>query len=167
MKQQIHQPDWSFIQNGATNLFLRPEVMEDAVEKVKRQGYRVYRFDCATDAQFVREMTRNLAWEKHFGYRPDAIGLDSFNDALRYEPFESTDRAVLVLSRFTGFWKRDKARGWDVLDILECASRDYLLWGKRILVFVQVSNPKFQAQGLGGRDARWNPREWLLKDRGL
>jgi len=40
-------------------------------------------------------------------------------------------------------------------------------FGRRFLYLVQSNNPELHFGPVGGLEPRWNPQEWLDKDRGL
>jgi hypothetical protein len=54
-----------------------------------------------------------------------------------------------------------------VLDLLEHHSREFLLFAKRLVVLVQTDDNRFAPLPLGGRTPRWNPAEWMNKNREL
>jgi hypothetical protein len=161
------EADWPFLQKGPTTLFKSHKFLEDAVSSLTGAGYAVHHIDCSTDDKCLRSLSENLRWKHQFGYEPEKLNLDALNDAVRGEPFASSDRAVIVFNQFQGFWNRDKSTAFHVLDIFASASRNYLIFGKRLLSFVKVSNPNFHIDALGASPANWNSREWLHKDRGL
>lgn len=167
MKDITAEADWRFLQNGPTTLFKSQKFLEVAVSSLTVAGYAVHHIDCSRDDKLLRSLSENLRWKHQFGYEPEKLNLDALNDAVSGEPFDSSDRAVIVFNQFQGFWKRDKSTAFRVLDIFASASRDYLIFGKRLLSFVKVSNPKFHIDALGATPANWNSREWLNKDRGL
>jgi len=159
--------DWPFLQNGPTTLFKSQKVLEDATTRLKSSGYAVHHIDCSNDDKLLCSFIETLRWRHQFGYVPETLILNALNDAVRDEPFETSDKAVMVFDQFQGFWKRDKSTAFHVLDIFASASRDYLIFGKRLLSFVKVSNSAFKIDALGATPANWNDREWLNKDRGL
>ena len=54
-----------------------------------------------------------------------------------------------------------------VLDVLAHASRDNLLFGRRLLVLLHSHDPRIQFELVGCMSVSWNPREWLNSTRGL
>ncbi len=159
--------DWPFFRCSPTTLFLKPENMLQAIQTLEKTEYHVCHIDCSSDASFLASVVRELKWEAQFGYCPDVLNLDALNDAVRSEPFDTADDTVVVLNDFQKLWDREERQGFHVLDIFTCASRDYLLYGKRLLTFVHVSNPRFETPQLGSLPAWWNAREWFHKDRGI
>ena len=52
-----------------------------------------------------------------------------------------------------------------ILDMLEYAARDHLLWSCALIVLVQTDDPAYECEPIGGRRANWNGREWFATDR--
>ena len=167
MNDITNQIDWPFLQNGPTTLFKSQKILDEAVSNLKGMGYVVHHIDCSRDDKFLSSLIDSLRWQQQFGYVPKSLNLNALNDAVRGEPFDTSDYAVMVFDQFQGFWKRDKATAFQILDIFASASRDYLIFGKRLLSFVKTSNPSFHIDALGATPANWNSREWLNKDREL
>ena len=167
MNDITSKPDWHFMQNGPTTLFKSQKLFEDATEDMRDLGYLILNIDCETDEKVLASFVDGLHWQNQFGYRPEELNLDALNDAVRGEPFDSCDRAVVAFDHFQGFWKRDQDTAFAVLDIFASASRSYLIFGKRLLSFIKVSDPNIHIDGLGATAAIWNDKEWLNKDRGL
>ncbi|WP_420859674.1 barstar family protein [Marivivens marinus] len=164
----IHnRADWPFIQDGAVTLFLKQQVLDAAIEAVRDEGYSVHRIDCGREDTMMRDLSHALRWEKQFGYEPDSLNLDALNDALCGEPCDERPKLLLVLDRFAGFRKRGADTATAMLDIIEYQSRNHLLFGNRLLAFVRTNNPNTHIEGLGGRAAQWNKKEWLMKSRGV
>ena len=158
--------DWPFLQCSPTTLFLKPEVMQQAIQAMEKIEYHICNIDCSSDASFLASVVRELKWESQFGYCPDVLSLDALNDAVRSEPFDTASDAVVALNDFQKLWDRDERQGLHVLDIFTGASRDYLLFGKRLLTFVHVSDPGFETKKLGALSAWWNGHERFRNDQG-
>ena len=58
------------------------------------------------------------------------------------------------------------ADGEGMLDAFADASRLWSLFGRRLIVLVQVDDPSYVGPpDLGATPAEWNGREWMTKDR--
>lgn len=159
------QPDWEYLRDGAITLFRSKDVLEKAVETLAHCNYAVHRIDCETQSQFLASLATALRWHDNFGYLPTRLNLDALNDALREEPYNSCDAAVLVFDAFDSLAEIGHSRAFAVLDLVERHARDYLLSGKKLLGFVHTKNARLHIDGLGGRAASWNSAEWSIKDR--
>jgi len=166
-KQAItDRADWPFIQNGAVTLFRTRRVLDESIRKMKACEYSIKDVSCRTDASLVDSLAKALRWREQFGYEPESLNLDALNDALSGVPAVDDPRVVLVLDRFSGFQKRHPELAFGVLDMIESNSRDHLLFGRRLLAFVHTTNSDTHIEGLGGRSANWNNKEWFRQSRG-
>ena len=163
----INSPDWPFLQNGSTTLFLKRPVLGAAIATMENIGYRSCFIDCASEPSMVADISRALLWREQFGYEPECLKLDAFNDALRGMPNADHPKVLLVLTSYDAFRERAQETAYAVLDLLECSARNALLFGYRLLTFVHTDNPQLHLDGLGGRHACWNSKEWLMADRGI
>lgn len=157
--------DWPFVRYGAVTLFKSKKVLEQAIDSLAHEGYRICRIDLGNEATMMKDLAAALNWKEQFGYEPASFNPDSFNDALSSAPNADCPKLLLVLNRYAGFQKRNKASAFQLLDVIESCSRDHLLFGQRLLAFVRLGNPSEHIEGLGGRLAQWNPKEWLIKSR--
>lgn len=82
---------------------------------------------------------------------------------------------VLVLEHFDRYsngagaeiMRSGRSEAEVVLDIFACASRRFLLTGRRLMTLAQSDDPRIHFERLGGASTQWNTREWLNKNRGL
>ena len=100
---------------------------------------------------------------------PDYFGhnLDALNDCMREISIPDEGGRCLVFDRFDAAAKSFGDFAWHVLDIFANQSHQHLLVGKRLLVILQSDDPQPSFQPIGCTSPRWNPREWMNKDRGL
>ena len=112
-------------------------------------------------------MSSALKWQEQFGYEPWTGNLNALNDGMRYYPFGPSGRSALVLTGFHHLVAADCERAHIILDIIETAARDHLLEAKLLIALVQTDDPRYSCSDIGGRNARWNSREWLDANRGL
>lgn len=163
----LDMPDYRHLRDGPVILFRRKPVLEAAIAALAPAGYRAIRLPCADGAEAFRlHMTAALKWQAQFGYAPWTGSLDALNDALRAEPRDSSRNTVICIEDFHRLHAADPDRAVAMLDIMASASRQYLLFGARLLIFVQTDDGDFHARSLGGTAAIWNPAEWLISDRG-
>ena len=112
-------------------------------------------------------MSDVLKWKEQFGYYPWTGNLDALNDGLRGQPFDSADNATIAIENFDALIKSEKHLSLVLLDLLERHSRNYLLFGKRLIGLIQTNNPKIHFESIGGTSAQWNRDESLDSSRGL
>ncbi len=159
--------DRRFIQDCSVTLFLKQQVLDEAIRTVQQVGYTVCHIDCGDDEKMTNDLGYALLWEQHFGYFPDHLNLDALNDAFRYFPNAQSPKLAVVFDRFPDFWKRSPEIARKVLDIVEYQSRERLLDGCRLIAFVKTDDPNLNIEGLAARAAGWNPQEWLNESRGV
>lgn len=167
-KEHFERADWPLLQNGAVNLFWRPEILIEARQALAELDYEIIEVSCATELPgFETLMSHALRWREQFGYAPWTGNLDAFNDAMRNFPFGPSGRSVLVLTGFHRLVAADDKRAHALLDIIESAARDHLLECKLLIALVQTDDPRYACDDIGCRSAHWNGREWLDVNRGL
>jgi hypothetical protein len=156
----FQRADWPLLQNGAVNLFHRQEHLRDAEMALQALGYEIAKISCrdGPDA-FRHQFSSLLRWEQQFGYGPWTGNLDALNDGLSGYPFGSTSRAALMVDGFHEIASADPGRAYAILDMIEGAARDHLLWGKTLIALIQTDDPEFQCAGIGGRGTNWNRKE--------
>ncbi|HEY6814018.1 MAG TPA: barstar family protein [Croceibacterium sp.] len=164
----FQRADWPLLQNGAVNLFWKPAVLAEARQALASLGYEIAEVSCgARVPSFELQMSRALKWQDQFGYECWTGNLNALNDGLGYFPFGPSGRCALVLTGFHHLVAADRERAHTILDIIESCARDHLLAAKLLIALVQTDDARYACEDIGGRQANWNGREWLLADRGL
>ena len=164
----MDRADWIFLKDGAVTLFWNPAVLGAAKEDLRQLGYEIAEVSCNNGLQsFCTQLSEVLRWEEQFGYGPWRGSLDGLNDGFREYPFPNTGRSALVLEGFHGLVAMDGDFAHQILDIVECQARYYLLLGKVLICLVQTDDNRYNCAPIGCRTANWNPREWLDAHRGL
>lgn len=159
------QLDFALMQNGATTLYYRTEILAKDVKWLIAHNYQVDNFDCA-GWQNEEDMYSSFAETLEF---PDYFGrnLAALNDCLSDLNISEEGGRVLVFHRYDIFTARISEVAWNILDIIEIRSRLYLLFGQRLLSLVQSDDAQIKFNSLGAQHANWNQREWLNVNRGL
>jgi len=159
--------DWDLLQKGAVNLYFKSELFDDAIQSLKDLGYHIIRLRFDSPDHFKNDLSLALKWEEQFGYFPWNDSLDALNDGFRGEPFNSAANAAFCIENFQACVSYDNYMATTLLTIIERTSRDYLLFGKRLIGLIQTNDPNFHRDGLGGTTTHWNDAEWLDSARGL
>lgn len=164
----LTRADWPLLQNGAVSLFWNPAVLASTQAALAALDYDIAEISCgAAVPSFEAQMSQMLMWNYQFGYSPWTGNLNAFVDGVRGYPFGPSGRSALALKGFHHLVAADEEFAHAILDILEGAARDHLLWGKFLIVLVQTDDPAFVCPPVGGRSAQWNCHEWSNADRGL
>lgn len=157
--------DWSLMQNGAINLYLRPEFLQEDAEWLRSRGYRLDGFNCTawlTEESMHDALSTTLKFPHYYGRN-----LAALNDCLSDLEIPEESGRVLVFHRYDAFAAKFPKIAWHVVDIVEHQSRLMLLVGLRLFALVQSDDPMISFDSLGAQSANWNGREWFMKDRGL
>lgn len=162
-REMFNRLDWNILKNGAISLYLKPSILETDCVWFREHDYHLYFFDCTqwkTQEDFYDAAKITL-------HLPDYCGgnLDSFNDCLYSIDIPQEGDAVIIFSRFDAFWQRWRTFSAEILDIFEKHSRQFLLFGCRLIVLIQSDHPNISFQPLGACPVLLNPTEQLMKMR--
>jgi hypothetical protein len=157
--EDTDRADWPLLQNGAVTLYWRMELFEMAVNSLAQLRYRVLRLRFNEPQQFMGDVSKALKWQQQFGRQLWMGNLDALNDAFRSEPFESADDSAFCIENFQAAVEYDPKWSTAMLDVIECTSRDYLLFGKRLLALIQTRDATYRCEGIGATSAHWNKEE--------
>ena len=163
--EEFQRLDWSLLQNGTVTLYLRPEVLEEDVEWLKRHDYRVDSFDCSIwvgPSEMHEALSSGLEFPGYYGRN-----LSALNDCIGDIEIPEEGGRVLVFNKYDSFAARFPDVAWSVLDIIEVNARRLLLFGRRLIVLVQSDDPEISFNRVGGWPVIWNRREWLKSSRNL
>jgi hypothetical protein len=157
--QDFSQLDWKLMRDGPVIGYQRLDALEEDVSWFESRGYRVLRFACrgwATEHDMHADLKHQLDFPDYYGYNLNALWA-----CLAKLEFESTTGCVLVFERFDSLLANvsfSPGAAWRVLDIVARAARRALLFGNRLLAFVQ-SDLALPFEPLGGSSVHENPRE--------
>ncbi len=137
----FERPDWPLLEWGAVNLFWKPAVLLAVQEQLQGIGYKIDRVTCRDgESAFREQISDALNWSGQFGYRPWTGNLNALTDGFRDYPFGPEGRGALILDGFHVLAQSDNEYAHAILDIIELASRDHLLYGKTLIGFVKTDD---------------------------
>jgi hypothetical protein len=155
--QERERLDWAILKFGPVALFHQPAVLDDAIAWLRRHGYSVAVVDCGADPSkqgVLDAITAALGF-------PPGTSLDGFNDYCWQLEIADEGGLAVVLLHYNQVAAADR-------EFAEaCSAWDKLLFGRRLMCLVQSDDPRLDFRPVGGHTPYWNPREWLLKDRGV
>jgi len=163
--QRPDQLDWKILQNGAISLYFDRKVLHEACTWFRNHGYQLYLFDCTqwkTLENFYKAAKDILNLPEYCGGN-----LDSFRDCLWSIDIPQESGAVMVFTGLETFYRRWQDFSFELLDILEKQSRDFLLFGRRFIVLIQSNHPNLSFQPVGARPIVLNPEEQEIHLRNL
>lgn len=148
--------DWTILQNGWSSLYCREDILEKDLSWFRDSSFSVIEMDC-------------LGWSKmdiiHASLRtaldfPDYYGdnWDALNDCL-FDVAILEDGLVIVLRHF------DQVKiewGLHIADIFANNSCRHLLFGRKLILLMQVSSRNFDLPKVGGCSVLWNDREFFI-----
>ncbi len=163
--EDFQRVDWTLLQDGAINLYLRPEFLAEDAEWLKSHNYRLDSFDCSawgSEEDVHEALASGLEFPDYYGRN-----LDALNDCISDLEIPEESGRVLIFHRYDAFAAKFPREAWVILDIIESKSRFLLLFAKRLFALVQSDDPRLSFEAVGGHPVMWNQREWLNKSRGL
>jgi len=152
---------------GAVHLFMQMDIYEEALAEFCDLGYLTIKLKFETVSKFESDLSAALKWEDQFGYSPWNGNLNALNDGFRGEPFESSDSTAICIENFDALVSSNSTLSFHLLDMIERHSRNYLLYGKKLIALIQTNEPKYSCDKIGAGSTHWNEKEWLNKNRGL
>ncbi|CCK26682.1 Barstar (barnase inhibitor) [Streptomyces davaonensis JCM 4913] len=150
--------------NSFITLYWRRSLLDEAVGRLREDGYRVVELDAgrwAAAADMHRDIAAALEFPDYYGKNLDALN-DCLRDVESYEYGTTRDATGLVLA-FTGYDRFRRAEpdaAQSLLDILADRARSAALFGHRILCLVQSDDPDIEFEPVGAMPVDWNDAEW-------
>jgi RNAse (barnase) inhibitor barstar len=153
--------DWKILQDGWANLYWKSKILENDLDWFRKENFDVKDFDCSNWNQ-AKNIHYALKQQLHF---PDYYGenLNALNDCL--SDLQIDEYGFVVCFRHFDVVDKDIAHG--LLDVFAKNARLHLLFGKKVLMLIQVDDPKYQIDPIGACTVSWNSSEWLNRTRGL
>ncbi len=152
------------LQNGAINVYRKQEILDDEIDWLIKDNYEICRFDASlwkSESDFHKDMKIKLNFPDYYW-----CNLDAFNDCM-FDVQSSLTWTVIVIEHYDIFKKFHPHISFHILDIFEINSRLLILFGRRLIILLQVDDPNFSMDWLWSRGTNWNRKEWFIKDRGL
>ena len=157
--------DYSLLQSGPIHLYWNKVVLDEDVACLADDGYRIEVLDAArwtSEIQMHDEFMSRLHFPDYYGRN-----LNALKDCLCDVEVGENDGLILVFHSYDQLVRHSSSLAWDVLDIISLNAWEHLLYGRRLLALVQSANPRLSFKPVGGKEPKWNPREWMNHQRGL
>jgi RNAse (barnase) inhibitor barstar len=148
--------DWAVLQNGWSSLYCREDILEKDLLWFRDANFSVIEMDCLgwTNMDVIHASLRTaLDFPDYYGNNWDALN-DCLSDVAILE-----EGLVVVLRHF------DQVKsewGLHIADIFANNSRRHLLFGRKLILLMQVSSRKFELPKVGGCPVVWNAREFFI-----
>ena len=162
------QNEIELMANSSVTFFWQPEILRRTSDQLEELGYEVKILDASHGwHRFRLQISDLLNWESQFGYAAWTGVLPALNDGLGGYPFPQSGKAALVVTGFQELVRTDERSSLSVLDLLEIHSRNFLLFGQRLIVLVQTDDNRFHCPKIGACTPGWNESERMNGSRGL
>jgi hypothetical protein len=156
--------DFQMLRDGGISLYRSAKYLREDMAWLEAQGYDITSFDCAswtTLDGMHGALQENLGFPSYYGRN-----LNALNDCLRDLEISDTGGRAVVLTRVDTFIAHADTH-WSaaegLLDIFAGASRQAMLFGRRLVVLVQTEDRDLNFATLGAVAALWNRREWMQR----
>jgi RNAse (barnase) inhibitor barstar len=147
--------DWEILQNGWSSLYCSAAILESDLNWFRKSDFMIIEIDCSNWTN-LNSMHRSLSTAFSF---PDYYGnnLDSLNDCL--SDVEIPDEGLIVVFKHFEIVQRDV--GVKIADIFANNSRRHILFGRKLILLIQVSSRDFEMPNVGGSPILWNSAEFF------
>jgi hypothetical protein len=155
--------DFLILQNGWAQLYWKIVILEEDCRWLSEHGYRLVRLDCSawrSEEDALVDFGKRLDFPAYYGCNQNALV-----DCLRDVSVPASGGLALVLVSFDSFLRREAPVAESILDILANASRDHMLFGRRVLTLLQSDDPQISLADIGATSVPWNRKEWLTSTR--
>ena len=149
--------DWELLRSGPIALFHKQNVLKDAIEWLREQGYSVAEVDChscCSEAAILRVILQSI------GISVMEPTYQGFVDYLYHHEIADEGGFAFVLRGFEQFASADQEAAEAVLHAISLAAYGKLLFGKRFITLLQSDDPRISFNPIGGQSPVWNRREW-------
>ena len=157
--QEWQRLDWAILQNGWTSLYYRNKVLSKDLSWFSKENYTIIEFDCGNWSN-EKDMHNRLKLGLDF---PDYYGnnFDALNDCL--SDLDITKFGLVIVFRRLNSMNNERMHL--LVDTFADNARRQMLFGKRMIILMQVDDPNFQMQNVGGTPVTWNDSEWMDSNR--
>jgi RNAse (barnase) inhibitor barstar len=149
--------DWKIFQNGWSSLYHKTEILEKDLDWFTNAGFRAIFIDCSawsSHGAMHDDLQKALSFPGFYGKN-----LDAFNDCLT--DIEIPGEGLVVVLR--SFDLVEKETAYSIVDIFAQNSRHHILFGRKLLLLLQVTTPTFQLPAVGACPVFWNGAEFFTK----
>jgi RNAse (barnase) inhibitor barstar len=150
----------SILRKGWTNLYWKEKVLNHDIELLKRLEYKIEDFNCtqiADEDELHTELQKKLNFPDYYGRNFNAL-----NDCLSSD-IDITEKGLVIVFRHLDKFNLKTIH--TLLDVFVTNARQHFIFGKKLLILVQVDNPDFIIEPVGAIGLYWNDKEWLNKNR--
>ena len=148
--------DWAILQNGWSSLYCKKDILERDLAWFKSAEFKIIEVDCSdwdNPGSMHKSLKRELSFPDYYGENIDAL-----NDSLS-EIEISGEGLVVVLRHFDVAAEEIRQK---IADIFANNSRRHILFGRKLILLIQVSSRDFSLTMVGSCPVLWNGSEFFI-----
>ncbi len=148
--------DWAILQNGWSSFYCKKGILNGDLAWFRSADFNIVEFECS-DWDNSGAMHKSLKSKLLF---PDYYGnnLDALNDCL--SDLEISGEGLVVVLR--NFDTVDAEIRQKIAGIFANNSRRHILFGRKLILLIQVSRRDFSLAMVGGCSVLWNGSEFFI-----
>ncbi|MBL4687471.1 MAG: hypothetical protein JKY37_22940 [Nannocystaceae bacterium] len=163
--EDCNRLDFEVLAEGGVALYYQHEVLGEDVAWFALEGYEVVQFDDgAMDSLEAFHFEARLKLSPDREYDPS---FDGFREATSRLQVPDPGGVALVFTNVDKLAEADPISTLRLFDVVADLSREFLLFGRRLVALAQTDAPDLDLGPIGGRTLTWNPRERAGWTRGL
>lgn len=163
--EDCNRLDFEILAEGGVALYYQHEVLGEDVAWFALQKYEVVQFDDgAMDSLDAFHFEARLKFDHAVNYEPS---FDGFREATSNLMVPEAGGIALVFIGVDKLAATDPRAALRLFDVIADLSREFLLFGRRLVALAQSDSPSLDLGPIGGKPLTWNPRERAGWTRGL
>lgn len=154
--------DWLVLRDGPFVLYFDRSKLDEACAWFLRHSYQIVAFNSAkwqSDGDFHDDISKSLKFPDYYGRNLDALDECMCSDL----DIPQESGLLLVFHHFDVFKKRFPKIPHVLLDILAESSRQYLLYGQRLIIFIHSDDQNIVFEPVGAcpvMRAHWQAKHY-------
>ncbi len=154
--------DWLILRDGPISKYFSHEILNKDIKSLVNVGYNIIDVNLKnwTISNYQSKMKDAFEFPQYYGENLAAFG-DCLGDLFN----NKTTGLVIVFRQFDAFYENSKDVSESILEIIINESWTWLLTGKKLITLIQVDDPDFHIDKIGGFSPSWNGKEWLNSNR--
>lgn len=148
--------DWAILQNGWSSLYCKEVILEKDLKWFRESDFKIVEINCSdwiNSDSIHKSLREELSFPDYYGNN-----LDALNDCL--SEVDIPGEGLIVVLKSFDIVQREI--GQKIVDIFANNSRRNILFGRKLILLVQVSSRNFEMSDVGGSPVLWNGAEFYI-----